>query len=91
MFQIDRRLIPPTIEQAHGTLQHHVDPEVLHRRTLLTKALAGNEQAKATLRDTYHLTRWISNGRNILTRPHTRNRSIRTLKAIRKARRPHAR
>lgn len=68
MFQIDRRLIPPTIEQIHGNLQHRTDPEVLHRRKLLADALAGNEEAKTTLHTTYHFTRWINNGRNILNR-----------------------
>lgn len=67
MFQIDRRLIPPTIEHIHGNLQPRTDPEVLHRRKLLADALAGNEEAKTTLRTTYHLTRWINNGRDILS------------------------
>lgn len=91
MFPIDRRLIPPTIEHAHSSLQHHVDPEALRRRTLFANALAGDEQAKTTLRTTYHLTCWISNGREILNESHTSDRRTRTLKIVSKTRRHHAR
>lgn len=70
MLPIDRRLIPPTIEHTHGNPQHRTDPEILHRRALFAKALAGDEEAKTTLRTTYHLTRCIINKRDILNESH---------------------
>lgn len=90
MFLIDQRLIPPTIEPTHSSLQLHADSEVLRRRTLFANALAGNEEAKTTLRTTYHLTCWISNGRKIFDESHTSDRKTRT-KIVRKTRRHHAR
>ncbi len=66
MFNIDQHLFPPIIEHASGNLEHHVDPEVLQRRTLFANALAGNEEARTILRNTYHLTHCIINGRNAL-------------------------
>lgn len=90
MFLIDQRLIPPTIEHTHSSLQLHADLEVLQRRTLFANALAGDEEAKTTLRTTYYLTCWISNGREILNKSHTSDRKIRT-KIVSKIRRHHAR
>jgi len=82
MFPIDHRLVPPAIEHAPSKLAPHTDPEALHRHTLFANALAGDEQAKTTLRTTYHLTCWISNGRQILNESHTSDRRTRTLKIV---------
>jgi len=66
MFHVDQHLIPPIIEHANGNLAPYTDPEVLQRRALFANALAGNEEARTILRNTYHLTHCIINGRNAL-------------------------
>lgn len=66
MFNIDQRLFPPIIEQTSNHLAPHVDSEVLRRRALFANALAGNEEARAILRNTYRLTHCVINGRDIL-------------------------
>ncbi len=66
MFNIDQHLFPPILRYTPDTLEHHVDPEVLQRRALFANALAGNQKAKAILRNTYRLTCCIVNGRDIL-------------------------
>jgi len=74
MFSIDHRLIPPTIEHAPSNLTSHTDPEVLHRRTLFAKAFAGNEEARAILRNSYHLTHCVINSHDILNEQQKHNK-----------------
>lgn len=54
---------------------------LIDRRALLADAAAGDEAAKAILRDTYHLSIWIRppvlNGRNILGNGHTQAKRTR--------------
>lgn len=60
---------PPTIPNQLVN-PNYAHPEITHRQELFAKALAGDKEARATLRNTYRLTVCIINRHNLLNGHH---------------------
>lgn len=80
-LQINRYGNPPQLIIHASDHPKRPSQALIDRRTLLAAASAGDEAAKTTLRDTYHLSTWIRppilNGRNILNNSRNGGRSKR--------------